>query len=111
MPSTDKKKPKGFGDLYDLEQQQKTGKPTSKKASKPTRKKVRKSASRTATKPESKTASKVVSKSESKVSPVSFKADPAKVKAIKVWGVTNDRKLQDLFDEALSDLMRKHGIS
>ncbi len=43
--------------------------------------------------------------------PVSFKGDPAKVKALKLWALQNDQRLQDLFDQALTDLMRKLGIT
>jgi len=42
--------------------------------------------------------------------PVSFRADRLKIKAIKIWGLFNERKLQDILDEALIDFMYKHNI-
>lgn len=103
----EEKKLRGFGDLMDVEKERK---PETKQASKKTSKPAAKKETKQTSKIVSKKASLQESNKEIILAPVTWRADRAKVKAIKVWGLMNDRTVQDLYDEALTDLMEKLNI-
>lgn len=62
-------------------------------------------------KSESKNVSNITSQNADVFEPTTFKADRRKVKALKRLALDLEpaRKLQDLFDEALSDILAKYG--
>jgi hypothetical protein len=111
------KKLAGFEALYKVDQDRRQQRETSdaagagtattpESAAKPerTRSKVSKSESNIVSNITPQTASEVFE-------PTTFKADRRKVKALKRLALDLDpaRKLQDLFDEALADLLTKYG--
>lgn len=83
---------------------------TDKTASSTTR---RESTDNKAIKSESKNVRNITSQNADVFEPTTFKADRRKVKALKRLALDLEpaRKLQDLFDEALSDVLAKYGRS
>jgi hypothetical protein len=83
---------------------------TDKTASSTTR---RESADNKVSKSESKNVRNITSQNADVFEPTTFKADRRKVKALKRLALDLEpaRKLQDLFDEALSDILAKYGRS
>ena len=122
MPEQSKKL-SGFEALYEVDQQkqsQKVGTAEVEPVEEITVKPIRKQ--NVSAKKDSKKESNKVSQSESNTTtrsvadifePTTFKADRRKVLALKRLALDLEpaRKLQDLFDEALSDILAKYGHS
>jgi FtsZ-interacting cell division protein YlmF len=92
------------------EQTERAAERTDKTASSTTRKE---STDNKVSKSESKNVRNITSQNIDVFEPATFKADRRKVKALKRLALDLEpaRKLQDLFDEALSDILAKYGRS